>query len=88
MKLFARASSITRALLPRRMRIAFCRRDRTVVSSVRIPDPGYDELSDPLFVVVFLLAIAVLVADIQGGIDTSFVLEWLRSAVAMVRSFA
>lgn len=88
MKLFARASSIARALFPRRMRIAFCRRDRTVVSSVRIPDPGYDELSDPLFLVVFLLAIAVLVADIQGGIGASFILEWLRAAVAMVRGLA
>lgn len=53
----------------------------------RLPRPGYDELSDPVFMCTMVVAVFVIVLDIRGDIDTSFVIDGLRGAAAALRSW-
>lgn len=88
MNLFSRLSSDARhARRLREARSEIRRVERTAAERRRLPDPGYDELSDPLFIFVVLLALAVLVMDIRGDIDTSIIRESLRDGLAIVKGW-
>lgn len=59
---------------------------RAVAKRQRFSDPGYDELSNPRFVALLLLAVAVIVLDIRGDIDSSVPINWLRSVAMIARA--
>lgn len=75
-------SDARRARRLRQARAAIRRADRAIAKRTHPSDPGYDEISNPVFVTVMLSAVTVMVLDIRGVIDSAVPFEWLRSIVA------
>lgn len=84
-RLFADARSARRL---RAARAEIRRTDRAVAKRFRQDNPGYDELSDPLFIVIMVLAALVIVLDVRGDDGASVILAWLRDIASAVRSWA
>lgn len=82
MNLMSRLSSDARRARRLRQARAAIRRTERAIAARKLSDPGYDEISNPVFVTVMLSAVAVMVLDIRGVIDTAAPFEWLRSIVA------
>lgn len=84
-RLFADARSARRL---RAARAEIRRTDRALAKRFSQDNPGYDELSDPLFIVIMALAVLVIVLDVRGEGGTSVVLGWLRAAASAIGSWA
>lgn len=67
-------------------RAAVRRADRILRASLRRPNPGYDELIEPVFVLVMLAAVAALVFDLRA--EGQQVLAWVQSVIDAVRAWA
>ena len=78
--LFKRASRRVQVI------VALHSADRAVARARRAPNPGYDELIEPVFAIVMTAAVLALVFD--PGPDSRALLDWLRSVVATVRAWA
>ncbi|MET3461261.1 hypothetical protein [Variovorax atrisoli] len=84
-RLFADARSARRL---RAVRAEIRRTDRATARRFRQDNPGYDDLLDPLFIVIMVLAVLVIVLDVRGEGDVSFILTWLRAVASAVGSWA
>lgn len=70
----------------REARAEIRRVERAVRMRQRAPEPGYDELRDPLFLATMAIAIFVLIFDLHDR--TSVLVDWVQLALAAVRSWA
>lgn len=87
MNLMTRLSSDARhARRLRAARAEIRRVERTIARRRSAPNPGYDELRDPLFVSVMTLAVVVLIADLFTDFDTSILGGWCMAALTAIRS--
>jgi hypothetical protein len=84
-RLFADARSARRL---RAARAEIRRTERALARRFRQDNPGYDELSDPLFIAIMVLAALVIVLDVRGAGDASVILTWLRVAASAIWSWA
>lgn len=84
-RLFADARSARRL---RAARALIRQTDRALAKRLRRDNPGYDDLSDPFFIVIMVLAVIVIVLDVRGAGDSSVILDWLHAVASAVRSWA
>ncbi len=72
----------------RQARAAIRRAEHALAERQRIVEPGYDDLNNPVFFAVMLVAVIVLVADIRGDMDSSVLISWFRAAAAALKGIA